>query len=369
MKTKVGVIYGLNEPIKVEEMELDDPKAGEVRVKMVAAGICHSDWHVITGDIPAPLPMALGHEGSGIVDAVGPGVTRVKPGDHVVLTFIPSCGHCKWCIQGMAQLCDLGAGIIQGLQLDGTHRFHTKDGEGVGQMCLISTFAEYSVVPEASVCPIDKSFPLDKACLVGCGVATGFGAVTNRAKVRPGDTVLVLGVGGIGINAIQGAVASNASVIIAADQFDSKLEWAKEFGATHTINVKKDDLISKVYEYTDGVGVDFAFEAIGTPETVGQAFAATGKGGTTVAIGVNPATAETLPINAFVLTLYQKSLMGTLYGTSNPMTEIPKLLNLYKVGKLKLDELITKTYTLEGVNDAYADMLAGKNLRGVINFK
>jgi S-(hydroxymethyl)glutathione dehydrogenase/alcohol dehydrogenase len=268
----------------------------------------------------------------------------------------------------MAQLCDLGAGILAGPQLDGTYRFHDKDGQDIGQMCIISTFSEYTVVNQDSVCLIDNSYPLDKACLVGCGVATGYGAVTNRAKVTPGSTVLVVGVGGIGMNAIQGAAAANASMVIAADVFDHKLEWAKEFGATHTINAKKDDLVSKVMEMTNGQGVDFSFEAIGTPETVGQAFAATGKGGTTVAIGVNPAAAETIPISPFMLTLYQKSLMGTLYGTSNPQTEIPKLLNLYKVGKLKLDQLITKTYKLDDVNEAYADMIAGKNIRGVIMF-
>jgi len=368
MKTKAAILYAPGETIRVEEVELDEPKHLEVRVKMAAAGICHSDWHLVTGDMPAGLPMALGHEGAGVVESVGAGVTKVKPGDHVVLTFIPSCGQCRWCINGMAQLCDLGALILAGPQVDGTYRFHSKDGQDIGQMCVISTFAEYTVAHQDSVCKIDNSYPLDKACLVGCGVATGYGAVTNRAKVTPGSTVLVLGVGGIGINAVQGAVASSASMIIAADIYDNKLEWARQFGATHTINTQKDDLVSKVFEMTEGVGVDFSFEAIGTPATVGQAFAATGKGGVTVAIGVNPAAAETIPISPFVLTLYQKSLLGTLYGTTNPQTEIPKLLNMYKVGKLKLDELITKTYKLEEVNEAYADMIAGKNLRGVIMF-
>jgi S-(hydroxymethyl)glutathione dehydrogenase/alcohol dehydrogenase len=368
MKTRAAVLYNVQEPMKIEELELDEPKPGEVRVKMVAAGMCHSDWHLVTGDSPAMFPIILGHEGAGVVDAVGPGVARTKPGDHVVLTFIPSCGHCKWCVNGMAQLCDLGAHLSLNSQLDDTYRFHNKDGQDIGQYLLVSTFAEYTVVPEASVCVIDKSLPLDKACLVGCGVATGYGAATNRAKVTPGSTVLVVGVGGIGTNVVQGASASSASMVIAADIFDHKLEWAKEFGATHTINAKKDDLVSKVMEMTNGQGVDFAFEAIGTPETVGQAFAATGKGGTTVAIGVNPWSAETLPISPFMLTLYQKSLMGTLYGTSNPQTEIPKLLNLYKVGKLKLDQLITKTYKLDDVNEGYADMIGGKNIRGVIMF-
>lgn len=368
MKTKTALIYGFNEPIKVEEVELDEPRPDEVLVKMVAAGICHSDWHLVTGDTPTPVPIALGHEGAGIVEKVGSEVTKVKPGDHVALTFIPSCGHCKWCIEGKSQLCDLGILLLQGTRPDGTQRLKTKNGEGVGQMCLVSTFSEYTLVSQDSICKIDPNYDLDKAALVSCGVATGYGAVVNRAKVTPGSTVLVVGVGGVGINVIQGAVASSASMIIAADVYDNKLEWAKEFGATHTINAKNDDIVSKVLEYTNGVGVDFAFEAIGTAATVGQAFAATSKGGTTVAIGVNPLANETAPINLFVLTLFQKALLGSIYGTSNPQTEIPKLLNLNKVGKLKLDELITKRYKLDDINEAYSDMLAGKNLRGMIVF-
>jgi S-(hydroxymethyl)glutathione dehydrogenase/alcohol dehydrogenase len=367
MKTKAAVLYEQNKGLVVEELDLKEPGPGQVLVKMTAAGICHSDWHAVTGDMPVPMPMAMGHEGAGVVQAVGPGVTHTKPGDHVVLTFIPSCGHCKWCVQGLTMLCDMGAQILAGT-LDGGYNLTNKDGQGIGQMCVISTFSEYTIAPAASVCVVDKSYPLDKACLVGCGVATGYGAAVNRAKVTPGSTVLVLGIGGIGMNVVQGAAASSASMIIAADKVDYKLERAKEFGATHTINVDKEDLVAKVTELTNGEGVNFAFEAIGLPTTIGQAFACAGKGSTTVAIGVNPMTAEQVPISPFVLVLYQKSLMGTLYGTSQPQVEIPKLLNLYKVGKLKLDELITKTYTLDQINDAYDDMLAGKNIRGVITF-
>ncbi len=369
MKTKAAVIYKAGEPLKVEELELDEPKAGEVRVKMAYAGLCHSDWHVMDGDLPTGMmPMALGHEGSGVVDKVGPGVTRIKEGDHVVLTFIPSCGKCRWCVQGLTMLCDLGAGILAGPQSDGTYRMHNQEGQDVGQMCVISTFSEYSVVHQDSVCVIDKEFGLDVACLVGCGVATGFGAAVNRARVTPGSSVLVVGVGGIGVNAIQGAKISNASIIIAADIKDNKLEWAKQFGATHTINSEKEDLVARVMEITNGVGVDFAFEAIATAPTIGQAFAATAKAGTLVVIGLTPATAETIPISPLNLVLLQKSIMGTLYGTSNPQNEIPKLLNMHKHGQIKLNELITHTYTLDQVNEGYADLIAGKNLRGIIKF-
>ncbi len=369
MKTKAAVFYAANEPFKVEELELDEPKFGEVRVKMAYAGLCHSDWHVMDGDLPVGMsPMVMGHEGAGVVDAVGPGVSRIKQGDHVVLTFIPSCGKCKWCVSGMTQLCDLGAGILQGPQVDGTYRFHNNGGQDFGQMCMISTFSEYTIANQDSICVIDKSHSLDGACLVGCGVATGVGAAIHRAKVTPGSSVLVVGVGGIGMNAVQGARIANASTIIAADINDGKLGWSKEFGATHTINSSKEDLVTRVMEITNGVGVDFAFEAIATPETIGQAFAATGKAGTTVVIGLSAATADSVPISPLMLVLYQKSLVGTLYGTANPQAEIPLLLNMHKSGQLMLNELITRTYTLDQINEGYADMLAGKNIRGVIKF-
>jgi len=369
MKSRAAVIYKANEPLVVEELDIDEPKFGEVRVKMAYAGLCHSDLHVMDGDVPVGMmPMAMGHEGSGVVESVGPGVSRIKPGDHVVLTFIPSCGKCRWCVSGMTQLCDLGAGILMGPQVDGTYRLHNGEGQDVGQMCMISTFSEYTVVNQDSVCVIDKSYELDVACLVGCGVATGFGAAVHRARVTPGSSVLVIGVGGIGMNVVQGAKASGASIIIAADTNDKKLEWAKEFGATHTINPNKEDLVAKAIELTNGVGVDFAFEAIATPPTIGQAFAAAGKGGTIVVIGLAPATAETIPISPLMLVLLQKSILGTLYGSSNPQVEIPKLLGLHKHGQIKLNELITHVYKLDEVNEGYDDLLAGKNLRGVIKF-
>jgi NDMA-dependent alcohol dehydrogenase len=368
MKTRAGVLYHPGEAIRVEEVELDPPKDHEVQVKMVAAGVCHSDYHIVVGDLPAYLPMALGHEGAGIVEEVGPGVTNCKPGDHVVLSFIPSCGTCYYCTRGHTNLCNMGAAILMGPQLDGTFRMHTTQGEGVGQMCVISTFSERSVVPDMSVIKVADYYPLNKAVLVGCGVPTGVGAVIHRAKVQAGSTVMVIGCGGIGMNAIQGAALAGARMVIAVDVVDFKLEKAKEFGATHTINAKNQDVVQISKDLTWGMGVDYAFEAIATPATIGQAYACTGKNGTVVVIGLTPATAESIPVPPLDLVLFQKTLMGTLYGDSQPRNDIPNLLAMYHAGKIKLDELITRTYTLDQINEAYADMVAGKNIRGVIEF-
>ncbi len=368
MKTRAAVLYAPGESIRVEEVELDPPKEHEVQVKIAAAGVCHSDYHMVTGELPGYMPMALGHEGAGIVEEVGPGVTICKPGDHVVLTFIPSCGTCRYCVSGHTNLCNKGAGILMGPQLDGTFRMHSESGQDVGQLCVISTFSERTVVPDMSVVPIADYYPLNRAVLVGCGVPTGVGAVTHRAKVVPGSTVMVIGCGGIGSNVIQGAALAGARMVIAVDVVDFKLEKAREFGATHTVNAKNQDVVQVVKDLTWGEGVDYAFEAIATPATIGQAYACTAKNGTVVVIGLTSYTAESIPIPPLDLVLFQKTLMGTLYGDSQPRNDIPNLLQLYGAGKLKLDELVTRTYTLDQINEAYADMLAGKNIRGVIEF-
>lgn len=368
MKTRTAVLYQPGEAFRVEEMELDPPKEHEVQIKMVAAGVCHSDYHVVTGELPSYMPMALGHEGAGIVEAVGSAVTNCKPGDHVVLSFIPSCGTCYYCTRGHTNLCNMGAAILMGPQLDGTFRMHNAQGQEVGQVCCISTFSERTVAPDMSVVKIEDYYPLNKAVLVGCGVPTGIGAVIHRAKVEAGSTVMVIGCGGIGMNAVQGAHIAGARMVIAVDVVDYKLERAKEFGATHTINAKNQDVVQIVKDLTWGAGVNYAFEAIATPATIGQAYACIGKNGTVVVIGLTPATAESIPIPPLDLVLFQKSVMGTLYGDSQPRVDIPNMLAMYGAGKIKLDELITKTYTLDQINEAYADMLAGKNLRGVIEF-
>jgi NDMA-dependent alcohol dehydrogenase len=369
MKTRAAVIYAPKQPLKIEELEMDEPRAGEVRVKMVAVGLCHSDYHVIAGDRPVGMmPMALGHEGAGIVESVGAGVTRIAPGDHVVLMFIPSCGKCKWCLAGHSHACAEAAGLAKGPQRDGTYRLRNKDGQNVGQFCMLGAFSERVIAHQDSVCVIDKDYPLDAACLVGCGVAGGFGAAVHRAQVTPGSSVLVIGAGGVGMNVIQGARASGALTIIAADRVEQKLVWAKQFGATHVVNTEKEDVVAKVMEITNGAGVDFAFEAISHPTTIAHAFAATAKLGTVVVIGITPSAFDNIPISPLNLVLQQKTLMGTLYGASNPRVEIPRLLTMYRHGQLKLDELVTRTYSLDEINQGYADMLAGKNIRGVIKF-
>ena len=369
MKTKAAVFYEPNQPLVIEELDIDEPKTGEVRVKMKAVGLCRSDHNVMVGTRPVGMtPMVLGHEGAGVVEAVGPGVSRIKPGDHVVLMFIPTCGRCHNCVSGRTHSCVLIANIAKGPQPDGTCRLRNNRGQNVGQFCLVGAFSEYAIVHENSVCVVEQDYPFSSACLVGCGVTGGFNAAVSRAKVTPGSSVLVIGVGGVGMNTVQGAKTAGASTIIAADIFDHKLEWAKIFGATHIINAEQADIVEAVMEITGGTGVDFAFEAISRPHTIAQAYEATARLGTIVVIGLTPSHFDSLPISPLSLVLTQKTLMGTLYGTSNALVEIPKLLRMYRQGQLKLDELVTKIYPLEQINQGYADMETGKNIRGVVVF-
>jgi NDMA-dependent alcohol dehydrogenase len=369
MKTTAAVFYERDKPLRIEQLDIDEPKTGEVRVRMTAVGLCRSDHNVMVGTRPVGMtPMVLGHEGAGVVDAIGPGVSRIQPGDHVVLMFIPTCGKCQYCVSGRTHACVLSANIAKGPQLDGTYRLHNKNGQDVGQFCLLGAFSEYAIVNQDSVCVIDDHYPLTAACLVGCGVVGGYGAAVNRARVSPGSSVLVIGVGGVGMNAIQGAKICNASTIIAVDKIQQKLEWARTFGATHTIHAEKEDVVSKVMEITGGKGVDFAFEAISRPKTIAQAFEATARMGSVVVIGLTPSHFDSLPISPLGLVLAQKTLMGTLYGTSNALVEIPKLLHMYDQGLVRLDELVTRSYRLDQINQGYDDMVAGKNIRGVVVF-
>jgi NDMA-dependent alcohol dehydrogenase len=368
MKTRAAIQYAPGEPIRVEEIELDPPGAHEVQVRMVAAGVCHSDYHVVTGELPAYLPMALGHEGAGVIEALGPGVTNYKIGDHVVLSFMPSCGVCPSCTSGHANLCDRSTAPVPGALMDGTYRMHNQAGKNVGQFCFVSTFSEHTVVPDISLVPIPERYPLNRAVLVGCGVLTGVGSAINRARVAPGSTVVVVGVGGVGTNIVQGAAMAGARMIIAVDIHDFKLEKALELGATHTINSRASDPISQIRQLTEGAGVDYAFDAIALPETTAQAYKAIAKNGVLVIVGLSPATQLSLPIAPLNLVLTQKTIMGVLYGDARPRNDIPTMLKMYETGKLKLDELVTQTYTLDQINEAYADMIAGKIIRGVIEF-
>ncbi len=368
MQTRAAIVYAYGDPYQIERVELDEPREREVLVRLVAAGICHSDEHVRIGEMRAQLPLALGHEGAGVVERVGPGVTRCKPGDHIVFSFIPACGHCRYCLMGLSNLCVLQSRTMGGPRLDGTYRMRDGGGHEVGQFCLISTFSEWTVAPEESSVVIDADVPLDKAALVGCGVSTAFGAVVHRARVEPGSSAVVVGCGGIGINVVQSLAIAGAAQIIAVDILDTKLEAAKAFGATHTLNAARDDVPRRVRGLTAGQGADYAFEVTGVSSATTQAFAATRKGGTIVLIGISPASQQSIPIPPQELVLLQKTVMGTLYGSAQAANDIPKLLSLYKTGKLKLDELVTKTYTLDEINTGYADLTAGRNLRGVITF-
>ena len=373
MRSKAAVLYGVGEPFKIEEIEVDDPKPGEVMVRLVATGICHSDHHLVTGDmelLPTAYPMVAGHEGAGVVEKVGEGCTRVKPGDHVVLNFAPSCGHCRWCATGQQMMCDLGSGLTGGRQADGTTRMHTIDGTDLGQWVSISTFSEWTTCPENSCVVVGKHLPLDKIGLVGCGVPTGFGAVVNRAQLQAGETLAVFGAGGLGMNAIQGGVLSGASKIIAVEPIAFKRQAALEFGATHTIDPNAEDPVAKIHEITDNLGVDKAVVTVDLayPKTYGIAVDAVRKGGRAVVVSTPHLTTKTMEIDPGKFGHWQKELFGTVYGGSNPQYDIPRLLGLYDAGKLKIDELVTQTYSLEQINEACDDMLEGRNIRGMIVF-
>jgi NDMA-dependent alcohol dehydrogenase len=364
MKAKAAVLYGVGEQWKVEEIEVSDPGPGEVLVKLTASGMCHSDEHLLTGDMPSALPIIGGHEGAGEVLAIGANVTDLEVGDHVVFGFIPSCGKCHWCAIGKTNLCDAGATILQG---DGTFSAHDANGAGLAKFCGIGTFATHSVVKIESCIKVDKDLPLDKACLVGCGVTTGWGSAVYAGEVKPGDTVVVIGAGGIGSNAIQGAKSAGATNIVAVDPVAFKREKAMEFGATHTAS-SMDEAFGILQQLTRGVMADKAIYTIGVAEGehMAQVMSLISKGGRMVITAVGGMFNTDVKMNLFELTIYQKEVRGALFGGGSPRADVPKLLRMYQSGALKLDELITKTYTLDQINDGYQDMRDGKNIRGVI---
>jgi alcohol dehydrogenase (nicotinoprotein) len=366
MKTKAAILRELGKDWEVLEVELDPPKAGEVQVRWVASGLCHSDEHLRTGDIPVRYPIVGGHEGAGVVEEVGDGVTRLKPGDHIVCSFLPVCGHCRFCARGMTNLCDLGMFLLDNCLPDGTFRFHA-EGLDFGQMCLLGTFAQRSTVSEHSCVKVDDDVPLEVAALVGCGVPTGWGTAVNAGNVRPGDNVVIYGIGGVGINAVQGAAFAGARQIIAVDPLRSKLELAKRLGATHTATdaAAAQELVA---ELTRGVGADQALITMGvvTQDVVEAAFAAIRKAGTVVITGLSGPGEKNIVLPSFELTLFEKKVVGALFGGGNPFDEIPKMLDLYRLGHLKLDELVTTRYRLDDVQQGYQDLIDGKNVRGVI---
>jgi NDMA-dependent alcohol dehydrogenase len=367
VKTKAAILWELNKPWSVEEIDLDPPGPGEVLVKMAASGMCHSDEHLVTGDLPSPLPIIGGHEGAGIVEQVGEGVSWLAPGDHVVFGFIPSCGRCPSCSTGHSNLCDLGQYLGLGMQIaDQTSRHHAR-GTDLALMCILGTFAHHTVVNEASCIKIDKDVPLDRACLLGCGVVTGWGSSVYAADVQPGDTVCVIGVGGIGANAVQGAKLAGAKRVIAIDPIEFKREKALQLGATHTSSSIV-EAIDMVRDLTWGTMANKVIMTmgVGSGELMGQALALTAKRGRVVVTNLHPAMEMSANVSFLDMTLMEKQVVGSLFGSGNPRADIPKLLGLYREGQLDLDGLVTKTYTLDGINDGYDDMRNGKNIRGVL---
>ncbi len=367
MKAKAAILFEVGQKLDIREVDVQSPQAGEVMIKMAVGGVCHSDLHVMTGHLVGALPAILGHEGSGIVAEVGPGVTTLKAGDHVIPMWRLSCGTCEYCSDARPALCAAGSQVrMTGRLLDGTTRFKYQ-GQEIKHFAGVSSFSEYSVIPAAAVLKIPQEFPLEMAALLGCGVITGVGAVFNAAKVRPGSTVAVFGTGGVGMNVVQGAVIAGAEKIIAVDILDSKLEMAKKFGATHTVNSKQTKAVDAVRALTGGRGVDYAFEVIGLPETIRQAYDSLSKRGMAVAIGVAPMTKE-VSVPIMTLVYEERVLTGSVYGSSRPWIDIPMLMRLYDAGKLKLDELLTRRYPFSQINEAYAALERGEVLRSIVTF-
>ena len=358
---KAAVLYESNTQFVIEELDLDEPGPGQVMVKTMSTGVCHSDWHVVKGDWPQiPLPSILGHESAGVVEAVGPDVAGLEPGDHVILTWKGGCGQCEMCQQGWPSVCDLMPSV------DSKPRVR-RTGAEINQMIGLGGFGSYTVIPENAAVRVDRDIPFPQAALVGCGVSTGVGAVINTARVRPGTTVAVFGCGGVGLNCIQGATIANATTIIAVDILDNKLDFAREFGATHTVNASRDDPVERIKELTGGKGAHYAFEAIGvSKEPYVQSVECTRKRGVTVWVGAAPMD---MPVTLDARALFfEKVIMGSYLGSSRPHIDIPRLLGLYRAGRLKLDELITRTFPVEEINSAFEALSKGEVARGVLSF-
>ena len=367
MRARAAVLTEVKKPLEIWDLDVDPPKEGEVLVRVAAAGVCHSDLHYIQGDLTTVLPAVPGHEGAGIVEAVGPGVTRFQPGDHVLFVFRAFCGQCFYCLNGRPALCDFSNPLRRtGRMFDGTTRFH-RDGQDVHHILGVSCFAEYTVVPEQGLLKLPDDIPLDRAALVGCGVTTGVGAVPFAAGGRPGESVAVIGCGGVGLNVVQGAALAGAGPVIAVDVVPQKLQWAKELGATHVVNAREQDPVEAIRSLTEGRGADYAFEVIGRVETIQQAYEATRKGGTTVVVGLAP-QGTILPLDPLDLLRAEKTIKGTVYGTANLPRDIPRLLELYRLGRLKLDELISRRLRLEQINEGFDAMLSGSVARSIVVF-
>lgn len=366
MKARGAVIHGLGEKWSVEDVEVGEPREDEVLVKVVASGLCHSDDHYVTGDLAVDLPLVGGHEGAGVVIAAGSRVRRVKAGDHVSTLFIPACGECRYCSRGQQYLCNNGAGMETGRAMDGTYRFHLADGRGAGGACRLGTFSNYLVCHESQTVKLPEDIPLDIACLVSCGVATGWGGAVNGGQIGAGDVVLVVGAGGVGMNAVQGARHAGADHVLVVDPVAFKRDSALHFGATETF-ASVEEASARIAHLTNGQGVDVAIVAVGRVdgEILGAAFEKVGKAGTCVLLAIGSADKH-IAISPADFSHYSKQLRGVLFGLCNPTADIPRLLQMYRDGRLKLEELVTRRYRIDEINEAYADMHAGRNIRGVV---
>jgi Zn-dependent alcohol dehydrogenase len=363
---KAAVLTGVDTPLEIRtDVDVADPQPGEVRVRTGAAGVCHSDLSVMNGTIPLPTPIVLGHEGAGIVEAVGEGVTNVAPGDKVVVSWVPQCGECYMCNHGQPYLCEKNAAAAMAGMLDGTTRL-SSGGAPLHVMGMAGTFSDTMILPDISLVKIGADVPLDVAALIGCGVLTGFGAAVNTADIREGDTVAVLGCGGVGLNVIQGAKAAGAGEIIAVDMVPAKLEMAEQFGATRLVNGGEEDAVAAAM--ANGRGADVAFEVIGLGATMEQAIDMVRPGGEVVLVGV-PRMDVFLNLNAAFTFLYTaKTVKGCWYGSADVNRDVPKLLDLYGKGELKLDELISRRIDLDDVNGAFEAMTSGEVARSVITY-
>ncbi len=359
---KAAVCYEFGQPLVVEEVELDPPQKGEVKVRIAAVAICHSDIHLLKGEWRRDLPVVAGHEASGIVEEVGEGVTLTKPGDHVVVSLLRTCGRCFYCTTGSPHLCEGKFALSQ------ESRLRNSRGEPIVQGIKTAAFAEYSVVDQSQVIPLPDEVPLDSASLLACGVITGLGAVVNTAKVEPNSSVVVIGIGGVGLNAVQGAVIAGAHPIIAIDLLDHKLTAAKTFGATHTINAAQQEAPAEIVKgLTSGRGADYAFVTVGSTAAVEQALGLIRRGGTVVLVGI-PAESATIPLRIAHQVWNERRLLSSSMGSTRLSVDVPRLVALYQHGRLKLDELISARYPLEQINEAIESVEKGEALRNVIVF-
>lgn len=363
---KAAVLYEANTPIRVEEVTLDEPQQQEVLVKMVATGVCHSDLHFMKGEMPAAMPVVMGHEGAGIVEKVGPGVTTLKPGDHVVMMVSFSCGNCRYCVEGRPTMCTAGLAVMTTatLPISGTMRLHKGD-QDLHHLFGLACFAEYTVVHERSAVKMRDDAPFEVVCLLGCGVSTGIGAATNTTGIRPGESIVIYGAGGVGLSAVMGAKLAGAGKLIAVSRSERKLAMAKELGADHVINASQEDPVMKVMELTGG-GADYSVECVGKADVIMQAFGSIHGGGKCVVAGMAPLGAM-VNIACFEF-LLGKTITGTVQGDIRAPVDIPRYIDLYMDGKLPIDKLITKNYSLDEINEAFGALERGEIIRSVVRF-